>query len=137
MPHGPHWFGQFWQNQEISWENAIFLQEISWYLISCFLFSCQEMCHSSVHTCGKHSNVMQNRFLPGIDANLWNFLFRTDALLVLNLRNIAKLWKIGWVKHVPKSKGIAIWKPTNKIKTLPKRCALFKRVIFCSDIFTR
>ena len=29
-------FGQFWQNQEISWENAVFLQEISWYLISCF-----------------------------------------------------------------------------------------------------
>ena len=50
-PHGPHWFGQFWQNQEISWGNAIFLQEISWYLISCFLFSCQEMCHS-------------NRYLP-------------------------------------------------------------------------
>ena len=24
-----------------------FLQEISWYLISCFLFSCQELCHSS------------------------------------------------------------------------------------------
>ena len=29
-------FGQFWQNQEISWENAVFLQEISWYLLSCF-----------------------------------------------------------------------------------------------------
>ena len=42
-------FGQFWQNQEISWENAVFLQEISWYLISCFLFSCQEMRHSIQH----------------------------------------------------------------------------------------
>ena len=40
-------YGQVWQNQEISWENAVFLPEISWYLISCFLFSCQEMCHSN------------------------------------------------------------------------------------------
>ena len=39
-------YGQVWQNQEISWENAVFLQEISWHLLSCFLFSYQEMCHS-------------------------------------------------------------------------------------------
>ena len=51
-------FGQFWQNQEISWENAVFLQEISWYLISCFLFSCQEMCHSKLNPISVDSTTL-------------------------------------------------------------------------------
>ena len=40
------WFlANFEKNQEISWENTLFLQEISWNLISC-----QEICHSNWNT---------------------------------------------------------------------------------------
>ena len=47
-----------------------FLQEISWYLISCFLFSCQEMCHSTTYYCSNHT------FSPFI---LWALLVFGDV----------------------------------------------------------
>ena len=59
-------FGQFWKNQEISWENAVFLQEISWYLMSYFLFSCQEMCHSTWEVLPKtHIILVTTHFSTG------------------------------------------------------------------------
>ena len=40
-------FGQFWRNQEISWGKCSFPARN--FLVPNFLFSCQEMCHSSLH----------------------------------------------------------------------------------------